>query len=70
MSDPILTIKRMRDDKEHSVQSHLTRPSQPPAPARPCGHPRHVGTCPACQRIQLERWSRQLAAAQRSRRVA
>lgn len=31
--------------------------------AKPCGHDRHVGTCPACQRAQLARWSFQLAAA-------
>jgi hypothetical protein len=30
---------------------------------RPCGHHRHVGTCPACQRAQLARWSSQLVAA-------
>jgi hypothetical protein len=27
---------------------------------RPCGHGVHVGTCPACQRFQLERWRMQL----------
>lgn len=25
-----------------------------------CGHTRHVGTCPACQRAQLARWHGQL----------
>jgi hypothetical protein len=25
-----------------------------------CGHTRHVGTCPACQRVQLARWRFQL----------
>lgn len=34
-------------------------------PANPCGHERHVGTCPACQRAQLARWSSQLASAGR-----
>ena len=29
-----------------------------------CGHARHVGTCPECQRAQLSRWSVQLAQAQ------
>ncbi len=29
-------------------------------PARQCGHSVHVGTCPACQRFQLERWRSQL----------
>jgi len=28
-----------------------------------CGHTRHVGTCPACQRAQLTRWRTQLIAA-------
>lgn len=27
-----------------------------------CGHDRHIGACPACQRAQLARWSSQLAA--------
>jgi hypothetical protein len=31
-------------------------------PSKPCGHDRHVGTCPACQRAQLARWRSQLAA--------
>jgi hypothetical protein len=34
---------------------------------KPCGHAAHVGTCPACQRSQLDRWSTQLA--QVSRRL-
>jgi hypothetical protein len=29
---------------------------------KPCGHERHVGPCPACQRAQLARWRSQLAA--------
>jgi len=28
-----------------------------------CGHTRHVGTCPECQRVQLARWRTQLVAA-------
>jgi hypothetical protein len=32
-------------------------------PAKRCGHVRHVGTCPDCQRAQLSRWSTQLAQA-------
>jgi len=28
-----------------------------------CGHPRHVGCCPCCQRAQLARWSMQLTEA-------
>lgn len=27
---------------------------------RPCGHSVHVGSCAACQRLQLERWRSQL----------
>ena len=30
-------------------------------PQSPCGHTRHVGTCPTCQRMQLARWRGQLA---------
>jgi len=30
---------------------------------RACGHTRHVGTCPECQRAQLARWRTQLIAA-------
>jgi hypothetical protein len=29
---------------------------------KPCGHDRHVGPCPACQRAQLARWRSELAA--------
>ena len=29
---------------------------------KPCGHIRHAGACPHCQRAQLARWQRQLAA--------
>jgi hypothetical protein len=28
-----------------------------------CGHARHVGTCPECQRAQLARWRAQLVEA-------
>lgn len=28
-----------------------------------CGHTRHVGSCPQCQRVQLARWRTQLVAA-------
>jgi len=31
------------------------------ADLKPCGHPRHVGTCAVCQRVQLARWREQLA---------
>jgi hypothetical protein len=27
---------------------------------KPCGHRAHVGTCAACQRVQLARWRAQL----------
>jgi hypothetical protein len=32
---------------------------------RSCGHVRHVGACPSCQRAQLARWDAQLAEASR-----
>jgi hypothetical protein len=32
---------------------------------RSCGHDRHVGTCPACQRAQLARWRAQVIEVQR-----
>jgi len=44
----------------HSTHPHI-------ADAKPCGHVRHVGTCSACQRAQLSRWSTQLAQAQAER---
>jgi hypothetical protein len=34
------------------------RPAQ-----KPCGHVRHVGTCPSCRRGQLAKWDAQLAQA-------
>jgi hypothetical protein len=42
--------------RRKATVSSLRAPTQ-------CGHERHVGTCPACQRAQLARWSSQLAAA-------
>lgn len=35
-----------------------------------CGHTRHVGTCPNCQRAQLARWRGQLAEATESAHVS
>jgi hypothetical protein len=35
---------------------------------RSCGHVRHVGPCPSCQRAQLTRWNAQLAEASRAGR--
>lgn len=35
-----------------------------------CGHTRHVGTCPECQRAQLARWRTQLIAASDAARVS
>jgi hypothetical protein len=32
-------------------------------PRRACGHARHIGTCPCCQRVQLAKWDTQLAQA-------
>lgn len=37
------------------------RRAQPGTTEGPCGHTRHVGTCPTCQRVQLARWREQLA---------
>jgi hypothetical protein len=36
-----------------------------PTGQRSCGHVRHVGACPSCQRAQLARWDAQLAEASR-----
>jgi hypothetical protein len=33
---------------------------------RSCGHARHVGGCPECQRMQLARWNAQLAEVSRT----
>jgi hypothetical protein len=33
-----------------------------------CGHARHIGCCPECQRAQLARWDVQLAQATRAGR--
>jgi hypothetical protein len=46
------------DPIQHEVHSDAAR--QP----RPCGHARHVGTCPVCQQAQLARWRAQLLAVQ------
>jgi hypothetical protein len=48
-----------------SLDRARTARKQPPvlgsrAP-KPCGHERHVGWCPDCQRAQLARWRSQLA---------
>ena len=32
---------------------------------KPCGHTRHVGPCPSCQRALLAEWDAQLARAAR-----
>ncbi len=53
------------------MPDHLTQSpaqTQRPAPCKPCGHARHVGTCSTCQRAQLERWNTQLAQALPARR--
>ena len=38
-------------------------------PAKPCGHTRHVGTCPACQRADAKRMAEQLTAATLARQA-
>jgi len=35
-----------------------------------CGHARHVGTCPSCQRAQLARWNAQLVSVTVARQAA
>ena len=35
-----------------------------------CGHTRHVGTCPECQRAQLARWRSQLQQATQTAHVS
>jgi hypothetical protein len=54
------------------MSKHLNRNQQssPATGTKSCGHPRHVGSCPACQRAQLERWSLQLANARPIHRAA
>jgi hypothetical protein len=43
--------------------SRVATPASSPSSTtqRTCGHSRHVGSCGTCQRLQLERWSLQLA---------
>jgi hypothetical protein len=53
-----------------SIRLGRHQQSSPPANAKSCGHPRHIGSCPACQRAQLERWSLQLANARPINRAA
>jgi hypothetical protein len=59
-SDP--PIRRSDDGRAPQARDVA---ASPPAgertPQSPCGHTRHVGTCPTCQRMQLARWRRQLA---------
>ena len=48
------------------MQMQLNRPSNRPQLTqliKQCGHQRHVGTCPVCQRMQLAKWQAQLAQA-------
>jgi hypothetical protein len=52
------------------IAHRYTRPTVRPLSTLPsahgakrCGHARHVGTCPACQRAVLEHAARQLAEA-------
>jgi hypothetical protein len=47
------------------VKQHSKRPPTATA-GKPCGHREHVGTCPACQRVQLAKWQAQEAQAQRA----
>jgi hypothetical protein len=56
----------LRDQRE-LLGAHV-KASQLGGPA--CGHARHIGTCPACQRLQLARWQAQLAEARKLALVA
>jgi hypothetical protein len=47
-----LRLRLRRFGAPHLAQPHRTEES--------CGHTRHVGTCPSCQRAQLARWREQL----------
>ena len=47
------------------VKPHSNRPPTANT-GKPCGHRAHVGTCPACQRVQLAKWQAQAAQAQRA----
>jgi hypothetical protein len=59
----VIALDRVRAQREfaatgrerHATTSSLRAP-------KPCGHDRHVGPCPACQRAQLARWNSQLVA--------
>jgi hypothetical protein len=49
-------------DRHGGLRSLVTSAAQRAATRhKPCGHDSHVGTCPGCQRAQLERWNAQLA---------
>jgi hypothetical protein len=45
---------------------HDSNRSPTASAGKPCGHREHVGTCPACQRVQPAKWQAQAAQAQRA----
>ena len=62
------TVLDLTHRHERSTVRQLTdAPSTHPAKA--CGHARHVGTCPACQRADAKRMAEQLTAATLARQA-
>ena len=53
-------VRAQRDVAASSRERHATISSL--RATKSCGHDRHSGTCPACQRAQLARWNSQLVA--------
>lgn len=51
---PMRTYSLTQINRHSGLERHL----------KACGHVRHVGVCPTCQRAQLERWRIQLVQAQ------
>ena len=51
---------RREETQRETVSAHTRTARDHP---KSCGHLVHVGTCAACQRVQLTRWREQLAQA-------
>jgi hypothetical protein len=49
----------MRVHTQPTVRTLGDAPSAHAPNVKACGHVRHVGTCPCCQRAQLARWHAQ-----------
>ncbi|HZU39779.1 MAG TPA: hypothetical protein VE992_01935 [Solirubrobacteraceae bacterium] len=54
----------MRGFTRAAVHTVSEEPTAHPPGKAVCGHTRHVGTCPCCQRAQLARWRAQREAAE------